>query len=71
MFVVKNKNGHMMRVAMLPATPPYVAIFHEEVTLELAEQYETKEEALIDIIDLLIYNDEPTYKFQGYTIEEI
>jgi hypothetical protein len=71
MYVVKNKEGHLMRVAMFPATPPYVAMFHEKIDLELAEKYATKEEALEDIICLLVYNDEPISKFDGYTIEEI
>lgn len=71
MYVVKNKDGHLMRVAIFPATPPYVAVFHEGITLELAERYETREDAVNDILDLIIYNDEPISKFQGYTIEEI
>ena len=71
MYVVKNKDGLLMKVLVFPATPPCVAMFHENVVLELAEKFETKEEALATILDLIVYHDEHFSKFDGYSVEKI
>ena len=38
MYVVKNKDGLLMKVLVFPATPPCVAMFHENVVTRVGRE---------------------------------
>jgi hypothetical protein len=71
MFLIKNKEGLRLKVIFFPATPPYVALFSDVVSDELATHFHTEKDAHDEVKFLIEENDEPAEKFEGYSVHTV